>query len=140
MLKLAKENANNENFEAMKGSSEKIPLENDSADIIVSRFSLTYWKEPRQSFEEIYRVLKHNGKVILELLNKDFPKSKLFAIKINMKFKGASSDIIRYHIDAYKRAYTIETVSKLLTKTNFKITYKEGDKKDWKFIIVAKKL
>lgn len=139
MLKLAKENVNNENFEAMKGSSEKIPLENDSADIIVSRFSLTYWKKPRQSFEEIYRVLKPNGKVILEVLNKDFPKSKLFAIKINMKLKGASSDIVRYHIDAYKTAYTIENVSKLLTKTNFKITYKEGDKKDWKFIIVAKK-
>lgn len=139
MLKLAEENVKSKNFEARKGLSEKIPLDDNCADVVVSRFSLTYWQKPLDSFAEIYRVLKPGGRVVLEVLNKDFPKSKLYAIKVNMRLKGAESDVIRYHMDAYKTAYTIESVSKIFQKTNFKVIYKESGKKDWKFVIIGEK-
>ena len=56
-----------------------------------------------------------------------------------MIFNFADGSIIRYHMDAYKTAYTINSVKKLLKDANFKITYTEGDKKDWKFIVAAEK-
>lgn len=139
MLELANKNVKNEKFKTMRGSSDNISLENNFADIVVSRFSLTYWKNPNNSFIEIHRVLKPGGKFVLEALNKDFPKYKLFLIKIHMFFKSAGSDVIRYHIESYKTAYKIQNVEIFLKKTGYKITYKEFDKDKWKYLIVAEK-
>ena len=134
MLKLAMKNAE---IKPIKGTSEKIPLEDSSADIIVSRFNLTYWKKPLDSFKEIYRVLKPGGRFILEALNRDFSKWKLLGIKLHMISKGSGLAVAGYHTDAYKTAYDIENVECLFKSTGFKIIYKEGNKKDWRFIIVG---
>jgi len=139
MLKFAKENNENTNFETRLGSSEKLPVTNDSVDVVVSRFSLTYWNKPRESFEEINRVLKPKGKFVLEFLNKDYPAYMLFLIKIRMHLRSAGSKVIRYHSDAYKTAYKIESVKKLLKDSNFEIIYEEGEQKEWRHIIVGKK-
>ncbi len=139
MLKRASKNVKNEDFTAIRGSSEKIPVKDNSIDIVVSRFSLTYWKNPIDSFNEIHRVLKSEGKIVFEVLNKEFPGWKLFLIKIKMFFSSASSEIIRYHTEAYKTAYTIDSVKSILKKTGFEVVSLEGAKKDWRFIVVAKK-
>jgi ubiquinone/menaquinone biosynthesis C-methylase UbiE len=139
MLELANKNVRTEGFQTINGTSDHIDLKNDFADIVVSRFSLTYWEKPMESFIEIHRVLKPGGKFILEALNKDFPKYYLFLIKIHMFFKFAGLDVIRYHIDSYKTAYKIQHVEMLLKKTGYKITYKEFNKNEWKYLVVAKK-
>ena len=139
MIEIADENNKYKNFESRIGVSEKIPITNGSSDIVVSRFSLTYWKKPKDSFVEINRVLKPKGKMVLEFLNKDFPRRRLFLIKIHMHVKGAGSDLVRYHIDAYKTAYSIDSVKKFLYDSNFKIISEERHKKDWKYIVVAQK-
>ncbi|KYK20906.1 hypothetical protein AYK24_03475 [Thermoplasmatales archaeon SG8-52-4] len=139
MLKLANKNVKKEGFKTFRGTSDSINLENNIADIVVSRFSLTYWNSPTKSFKEIYRVLKPGGKFVLEALNKDFPKYKLFLIKLHMYFKSAGSDVIRYHIEGYKTAYKMQNVEMLLKKIGYKITYKEFIKNDWKYLIVAEK-
>lgn len=142
MLQLANEKAENshfQKFESVIGVSENLPLKKNSIDVIVSRFSLPYWTEPIKSFKEMMRILKPSGKVILEALNSEFPKWKLFLIKIRMLFKRAGRDVTRYHIDAYKFAYTIEQVEQFFTDVGFTICLKEGKKNEWKFIIVAQK-
>jgi len=138
MLDVANKNVKKEGFQTILGSSEKIPI-NKEVDIVVSRFSLTYWKNPIESFNEIHRVLKQSGKIVFEVLNKDFPGWKLFLIKIRMFFNSASSNIIRYHIDAYETAYTIDSFRNILKKTGFEVESAEGVKKGWRFIVVAKK-
>jgi len=139
MLQLANENACFDTFEALLGSSEEIPVEDDSADIVVSRFSLPYWKDPNSSFTEIYRVLKPGGRIILEALNRDFPVWRLFLIKLHMLINSAGGDVTKYHLDAYKTAYAIGQVEQFLTDANFHIIEREGNKKDWKFLVVAEK-
>jgi ubiquinone/menaquinone biosynthesis C-methylase UbiE len=139
MIEFAKEEVKFKDFKTLIGSSDNIPVADDFADIVVSRFNLTYWEKPRESFEEIDRVLKPGGKVIIEALNKDLSGFKLFLIKINMFLKLASSDVIKYHADAYKTAYRLKDVEGFLKKIGYKITYKEIDEKEWKFIIIAKK-
>jgi ubiquinone/menaquinone biosynthesis C-methylase UbiE len=139
MLNLAKKNVKKDGFQTLLGKSEKIHLENNTADILVSRFSLTYWENPKDSFEEIKRILKPGGKLVLEALNKRFSKLRLFAIKSNMFFKGAGSDVIRYHSEAFNTAYDIREVEEFLRNAGMKIIYKEAKKNDWKFVLVSEK-
>jgi ubiquinone/menaquinone biosynthesis C-methylase UbiE len=142
MLSLAQENikqSNGKSFVPLLGISEKIPLRDACVDTIVSRFSLAYWKHPDESFLEMHRVLKPGGKIILEALNRDFPKWKLFCIKMGMLVKQAGQDVIRYHVDAYELAYTMEKVENLLKNAGFSIIEKEGKKNEWKFNLIAEK-
>ncbi len=123
----------------MLGVSEKIPLNDNSIDTIVSRFSLPYWKQPLNSFLEMNRVLKPKGKIIFEALNRNFPKWKLFGIKVGMLLNRAGRDVTKYHVDAYALAHTQEEVETFFKKSGFVILEKEGTKNEWKFIIVAEK-
>ncbi len=126
-------------FHPLRGVSERIALKNESIDTIVCRFSLPYWKYPHQSFSEINRVLKPGGKIIFEALNKEFPRWRLFCIKIGMLLNHSGRDVSKYHVDAYDFAYTQEEVELFLSKAGFTIINKEGKKNEWKFLIVAEK-
>jgi ubiquinone/menaquinone biosynthesis C-methylase UbiE len=142
MLELAKGNVKNtdfQTFEPIVGISENIPLKNITVDVIASRFSLSYWIQPNKSFEEMMRVLKPGGKVVLEALNRDFPTWKLFCIKIHMLFNRAGRDVTKYHTDAYKLAHTLDQVEQFFIEAGFTISEKKGKKNEWKFIIVAEK-
>ena len=142
MLQLAKINVKNADcqiFEPVIGVSENIPLKNNTIDIIASRFTLPYWTQPKKSFQEMMRVIKPGGKVVLEALNRDFPIWKLFFVKIHMLFNRAGRDVTRYHIDAYKLAHTMDQVEKFFIDAGFTICEKEGKKNEWRFIIVAEK-
>ena len=126
-------------LETMLAIAEDIPLEDDSVDLVVSRFSLTFWEKPDEGFAEIYRVLKPGGRIILETLNKDYPGWKLFLIKIHMLLKAAGRDVANYHIDSYKRAFSASQVEKLIADADFKIIKKRGNKKEWKYLFIAEK-
>lgn len=139
MLQKANENVRKSGFTILNGSSDNLPLKDGSVDVVVSRSSLIYWKNPNKSLCEIYRVLKPGGKVIFEDINRNFPKWRLSLIKIHMFFKNAGFDLIRYHADAFKIAYTISQVKKLLTDSNFKIIYEESKIRDWKFVVIGEK-
>jgi ubiquinone/menaquinone biosynthesis C-methylase UbiE len=142
MLQLANGNVKNadfQTFEPVVGVSENIPLKNNTVDMITSRFSLPYWTQPNKSFQEMMRVLKPGGKVVLEALNRDFPTWKLLLIKIRMLFNRAGRDVTKYHVDAYKLAHTLDQVEQFFTDAGFTISEKEGKKNEWRFIIVAEK-
>jgi ubiquinone/menaquinone biosynthesis C-methylase UbiE len=143
MLRLAKENVLQSyahSFEALQGASEGIPLKDGTFDGIVSRFSLPYWPQPAESFMEMHRVLKPGGIVVLEELNKEFPGWKLLLLKLRMRVRGASREVAEYHIDAYPHAHAIKEVQRLFTKAGFTILETEGKKKEWRFIVVARKM
>jgi uncharacterized protein (TIRG00374 family) len=136
MINLAKENVK---AKIIFGSAEKIPINSESVDLVVTRFTLTYWKNPKKSFKEINRILKKKGKFIIEGLNKDFSKWRLFLIKVHMILNKSGLEIARYHADAYKKAYSLNIIKKFLTENSFEIIFKEYNKREWKYIIVAEK-
>ena len=142
MIKLSKENTllnDYISYKIIQATSDKIPIKDKSADIIISRFSLPYWKQPEDSFNEINRVLKPKGRIVLEALNKEYSKGKLSLIKFHMILKSASKETIKYHIDAYKKAYSINEVQQLLINSKFKTVDLIGNNRSWKFIIIAQK-
>ncbi|MDG6229422.1 MAG: flippase-like domain-containing protein [Candidatus Thermoplasmatota archaeon] len=136
MLQRAKKNAD---IETRKGSSESIPLDDASVDIVVTRFSLTYWKNPQRSFKEIHRVLKPGGVLIIEALNKDLPAYRLLCITFHMILKRSRLNVARYHSDAYKTAYRLKEVKGFFEDTGFTVISTEYKKKDWRYVIVGEK-
>jgi len=137
MLKLSKKNAY---VETKVGGAENIPMENNSVDVVVCRFNLSYWEDLKKGFSEVNRVLKPGGKFVIEALNKDFSYLKLFVTRIFMILKGSGFDIARYHSDAYKTAYSMDCIKKLFRDASFEIVYTEGEKKDWRYVFVGKKI
>lgn len=139
MLQMALQNTQNIQFFPAICISEQLCIKQESADAIVSRFSLPYWKNPKKSFAEIYRVLKPGGYIILECLNKQFPRWRLNMVRLHMFLNAAKHDVITYHIDAYNRAYTKDDVTQMLTNVGFSIIETLGKRYEWRFIIIGKK-
>jgi len=68
MLKLARKNAEQlglKNVEFIKGDIEKIPLPNDSVDVIISNCVINLAPNKDKVFKEAYRVLKIKGRMFV---------------------------------------------------------------------------
>ena len=131
MLKFTKRQVigtNLKKIEIILSKAESIPLKNDLADVVISRFSVIYWDNPTNGLSEVYRILKPGGRVILELINRDFPRWKLFLTKIHMFINSAGNEIIKYHINSYKKAYTMDQIERLIMHGGFNIILKEDSK------------
>ncbi len=119
--------------------AEHLPFQNESVDCIVSRLSLSSWEKPEQGFFEIFRVLKPGARVLIEDLNRGFPKWKLSIRKLLMSLKSAKKDVITYHSEYYTRAFSLAEVEQAFIKVGFTIVKKEGKKTGWNFLIIAEK-
>jgi ubiquinone/menaquinone biosynthesis C-methylase UbiE len=62
---LAKENSRehgvHDRVSAVQGSAEKLPFDNNSVDLVVSRGSIFFWEDQQQGLAEVYRVLRSGG-------------------------------------------------------------------------------
>lgn len=123
----------------IQGTAEHIPLQDASVDAVVSRFSLPYWKKPEQGFAEIHRILKPKGLLILDALNKDFPRWRLRLIQLHMHLNKATQKVIAYHVDAYAIAYTRKEIEELLSRTGLTLKGIKEKKNSWSYRIIAEK-
>lgn len=81
-------------------SIEKLPLNNESVDCIVSTNTIYFWPHPYDNTKEIYRVLKPGGRVCIAYRSPDF-LNKLELTKFGF------------------RKYKANAVKSLLTKAGF---------------------
>ena len=123
----------------INGTVEYLPFYPVSVDVVISRFSLPYWAHPGKAFQEIACVLRKNGLLILEMLNAEYPSWKKSLVKSQMMLKKASAHTISYHLEAYAHAYTLPQVESYLENSGFTLVRVEGRKRDWKYLIIAKK-
>ncbi|MEB3754838.1 class I SAM-dependent methyltransferase [Acinetobacter sp. MD2(2019)] len=67
------------------GMAEKLPFADASFDCVISRYSAHHWQHVGQAMQEIYRILAHNGKVILvDILGNAQPALDTFLQTIEM--------------------------------------------------------
>jgi ubiquinone/menaquinone biosynthesis C-methylase UbiE len=67
MLSIAKERVSSDKVIFSIGDYRMIPVEDNSSDVLVGRFSLHYVPNVDEAYREIYRVLKPGGKMIFLL-------------------------------------------------------------------------
>ena len=62
---LAKENSRehgvHERVSAVQGTAEKLPFDDNSIDLVVSRGSIFFWEDQQKGLSEVYRVLRPGG-------------------------------------------------------------------------------
>ena len=63
-------------FIARLAGAERIPLKSETVDIAVSRRTLHHWKNLSSGFREIRRVLRPNGLLIINDVNRAYPHWK----------------------------------------------------------------
>lgn len=136
MLRQAEKNAV---VNTLQGTAERLPIKNNIVDVFVIRYSLSYWSNPQQSFQEMFRVLKPEGVIVAEVLNKHVSRIKLFFIKIHMILNNAGLLVAKYHQDAFKTAYDVDTVLSLFENNGFVIIHTDFRKGDWRFLVIGKK-
>ena len=142
MLQLAVRNTRESaitQFIPVVGKAEKLPFKDASVDCVVGRFCLLYWQTPQAGCQEIYRVLKPGGRLILDTMNAEFPRWRLWMMLRQMRRQGADRTIIQYQRDAYAQAYTQAQITQFLSDAQYTVLEVEGKKTDWKFLVAAEK-
>lgn len=125
MLKLARENVENQKWDFLSADVMNMPFCNESFDAIVTfRLLRHFVKEERtRAYREIYRVLKKDGILIMDALNSDtgiitktfdktFDKTLYYATKLITGKK---------HSEIYDIKYTKEELEKEITEAGFKL-------------------
>lgn len=64
-LEIAREKGLGNRLAAVVGVAEKIPLPDNSVDLLVSRGSIFFWDDPVKGLREVYRVLRPGGKAYI---------------------------------------------------------------------------
>ncbi|MEW6608313.1 MAG: class I SAM-dependent methyltransferase [bacterium] len=118
MITIAKENAeqngviNRINWKV--GDAEDIPFNNSTFDLVISMNSLHHWRNPVRCFNEINRVLKVEGCLLLCDLRRDF--SKIGALIVWMADKWGSKGEF---MNSIRASYTVSEVQQLFAMSEF---------------------
>ncbi len=64
-LELARKKGLEDRLIAVVGVAEKMPFPDNSVDLVVSRGSIFFWGDPVKGLQEVYRVLRPGGKVMI---------------------------------------------------------------------------
>jgi len=119
MSKYAINNSKHYNFtnrtNFINGDNKTLPFKNNFFDNIISNGSLHHWTKPEKVFNELFRVLKPNGKIFINDLRRNVQPFLIKLLKIILnKFQKEHLDKSLY------ASYTIQELKTILKKTNIK--------------------
>ncbi|MEM7802519.1 MAG: class I SAM-dependent methyltransferase, partial [Chloroflexota bacterium] len=98
------------NIETRIGDAEQLPFEENTFDLIVSRYSAHHWPHPQTALKECRRVLKPNGRLILgDVIASEEPSLDTFLQTIEL-LRDAS------HV----RDHSVSQWERMLTEVGFK--------------------
>jgi len=102
------------------GNVEKLPFSNESIDFIISTFSLHHWVNPLKGFNEIHRVLKRDGTLLIFDFRRDSRKFfygiLTFATKVVVP-KALKE--IHEPIGSIQSSYAYNEIFQLISQTRF---------------------
>jgi len=142
VLDLAQKRANlnevNEKVKFKNGSVEKLPLLDNTADFIVSSFSLHHWSDSKKALRELVRVLKKEGILLIFDFRRDCRRIFYGLLTFITKIVAPKAlKEINEPLGSLKASYTKEETKKMLSQINIE----ESEIKPylaWMFIIVKK--
>lgn len=121
------------NVEILETSAEKIPLDGNSIDLIVSNLGINNFDKPAVVFKECNRVLKPKSKLAITSNLNGHWKELYQIFYATLQQLGKDNLIAVLKKDEEHRG-TFETVSKLFTDNGFKITRHSEESFEMKFV------
>ncbi len=131
-----------ERVEFGRGSVDHLPFEEGTQDFVVSTFSLHHWANLVASFNEIYRVLKPGGQMLLLDLRRDSRQLFLWLLRFaqNIFFRMIGLSALRRinePIGSLLASYTVSEIKDLISKTAFS-NWKVDPKLGWIYLYATK--
>jgi ubiquinone/menaquinone biosynthesis C-methylase UbiE len=123
-VQIATKNAEEEGVKVnfTEGDASNMPFNNDKFDFIVCTAAFKNFTKPIMALNEMYRILKPNGKALIIDLRKDASKDA-----INDNIKGMDMNWINsiftkltFRTFLLRNAYSITEIKNLISKTRFK--------------------
>jgi ubiquinone/menaquinone biosynthesis C-methylase UbiE len=121
------------NVEIIEGSGEKIPLEDNSIDLIVSNLGINNFENPIIVFKECYRVLKPKGKLALTT-NLHGHWKEFYQIFYATLHQLGKTNLIGDLKREEERRGTIESVSQFFTESGFEEVMNFPESFEMKFV------
>ncbi len=125
MLQMAAKNLSSpdlaEKVSFRQGDIRELPLDDNSVDFVVSTLSLHHWSEPKQSLQEIHRVLKPSGQFLIFDVRRDSRRMLYWLIRFAQTFILPSAlRRINEPTGSFLAGYTPADLETLLSMTPFK--------------------
>lgn len=120
MIKMAEKNAKEYGFEErtnyVEGNGMQMPFQNEAFDAAFSNGSLHEWEDPTKVFNEIYRILKPNGRYCITDMRRDVNPFIKWAIYLFTKPK----EIRPGFLTSLNASYTVDEIKNLLNNSLLK--------------------
>ena len=120
---IARENAKDAgvNIDFQYGDAAHMPLDSEAFDFIVCTAAFKNFSEPINALNEMYRVLKPNGRALIIDLRRDVTKESLKNEVAKMRLGWLNSIITKWTFNwLAKRARTRDEFMELVAKTSFR--------------------
>ena len=120
------------------GNVEKLPFSNESIDFIISTFSLHHWVNPVNGFNEIHRVLKRDGTLLLFDFRRDSRRFFYgFLTFITKVVAPKALKEVHEPLGSIQSSYAYSEIFQLISQTSFQIP-KVKTFLAWMFISIKK--
>jgi len=117
MISVAERNADeyglSDRADYVQSSGDRMPFKDDTFDAVFTNGSLHEWSEPEKTFDEIWRVLKKDGRVFISDLRRDM----LFLIKWFLWISSKPREMRQGLVTSINAAYTPNELSSLVRGT-----------------------
>jgi len=117
MISIAERNAEeyglSKRVEYLHSSGDRMPFEDEKFDAVFTNGSLHEWSDPKNTLNEIWRVLKKGGSVFISDLRRDM----FFLIKWFLWINTKPKEIRPGLITSINAAYTPDELQKLVKET-----------------------
>jgi ubiquinone/menaquinone biosynthesis C-methylase UbiE len=97
----------------LHSSGAKLPFENGSFDAVFTASSLHEWSEPKETFHEIWRVLKTGGRLLISDFRRDTSPLLKWCLWLIAKPKAIRPGLLT----SISAAYTLNEVTTLIQET-----------------------
>jgi ubiquinone/menaquinone biosynthesis C-methylase UbiE len=122
-VEIARTNASREkvDVEFRQGNAAAMPFENESFDFLLCRAAFKNFTEPQRALQEMYRVLKANGRALIIDLRGDATTDAIAQEVDRMGLSAVNSVLTKltFRFMLLKRAYTKQQFEQLLSETRF---------------------
>jgi len=98
------------------GNALDMPFSGESFDAAFSNGSLHEWENPVQVINEIFRVLKPEGRFFISDLKRDLIMPVFLLMKLTVKPKSMRAGLVT----SVNAAYTVDEITELMSKTEFR--------------------